>query len=51
MCPSCQKNEWFFVDPKTGEEVVRKSHYDAIVARRQLGATGARIDSRKKVTA
>lgn len=47
-CPSCQKSEWFFVDPATGEEVVRNNHYDAIVARRQLGATGVRIDSRPK---
>ena len=48
MCPSCQKKEWFFVDPATGQEVVRRSHYDAIVARRQLGATGAPINSREK---
>lgn len=47
-CPSCQKSEWYFVDPKTGEEVVRNNHYDAIVARRQVGATGVPISSRPK---
>lgn len=50
MCPSCQKKEWFFVNPETGEEVVRRSHYDAIVARRQMKATGAAINSRDKAT-
>lgn len=47
-CPSCQKKDWYFVDPKTGEEVVRKTHYDAIVARRQVGAIGAPINSRER---